>query len=197
MTRLKITSLFSLLVALTACSKETKKVVIMSDGPITVKDNNIITESGSQHFEQTASFKGDGRVVLNIQTPEGTDTMGIEEGGVYVLNLKMQDTLVGGLVKYGAATSRSRVTDDELSRLIDSTRSLVLGMGANDKDKTYFILPKIVKKVSPDLNSIVIGPYNGIPYELDKKDGKVPEVYKLYTNKQQRESLLALFKRMK
>jgi hypothetical protein len=109
----------------------------------------------------------------------------------------MQDTLVGGLVNYGAASTRTRVNDEDLNHLIDSTRRLVLGMGASDETKTYFIIPRTIKKVSADFNAIIVGPFQGIPYELDKKDGKIPEVYKLYTNKQQRESLLNLLKRMK
>lgn len=199
MNRLSSAMLFLLIIALASCSpKETKKVVIMASGQLTVNKNNIKLDPGTQHSEQTVSFSGDDRVVLNIQTPEGTDTIGIDENGLHVLNLKMQDTLVGGIVKYGEASSRTRVSDEELAHLIDSTRRLILGMGANDKDKTYFILPNTVKKISTDLSSIIVGPFQGIPYELDKKnDGKLPEVYKFYTNKQQRESLLSLFKRMK
>ncbi|HJU46416.1 MAG TPA: hypothetical protein VJ647_06505 [Chitinophagaceae bacterium] len=198
MNRLHSVLLFFAIALLTACSpKETKKVVIMASGKVTAKNNNIKVEPGTQHNEQTVSFSGDDRVVLSVETPEGTDTMALEDNGLYVLNLRMQDTLVGGIVKYGESSSRTRVSDEELNHLIDSTRRLILGMGANDEDKTYFILPNMVKKISTDLNAIVVGPFQGIPYELDRKDGKVPEVYKLYTNKQQRESLLDLFKRMK
>jgi hypothetical protein len=197
MNRLQSAALLFLMVSLVACSKETKKVVIMSSGQLTVDNKNIKVESGTQHNEQTVSFNGDGKVVLNIQTPDGTDTVEIADNGLYVLNLKLQDTLVGGLVSYGASSTRTRVSDDELSHLIDSTRRLILGMGASDENKTYFIVPNTAKKISADLSSIVVGPFEGIPYELDKKNGKIPEVYKLYTNKQQRESLLDLFRRMK
>lgn len=169
----------------------------MADGQLTVTGKNIKLEPGSKKNQQAISFKGDDRVVLNVETPEGTDTVGIGEDGLYVLNLMLQDTLVGGLVNYGTSTKRARVSDEELSHIIDSTRRLVLGMGASDETKTYFIIPHTIKKVSSDLNSIVVGPSESIPYQLEKKDDKIPEVYKLYTNKEQRETLLSLFRRMR
>jgi hypothetical protein len=43
----------------------------------------------------------------------------------------------------------------------------------------------------------VIGPYRGIPGSLEVDDnGKTPEVYKFFTNTQQRKSLDDLKKRM-
>ncbi len=197
MNRLRSAALFLLIASLAACSRVTKKVVIMSSGQVTVDNKNIKLEPGMQHNEQTVDFNGNGRVVLNIQTTDGTDTIGIEDNGLYILNLKLQDTLVGEALNYGAASARTRVSDEELTHLIDSTRKLILGMGASDETKTYFILPHTIKKISTDLDAIVVGPFEGIPYQVDKKNGKIPEVYKLFTNKQQRATLLELFRRMK
>src|SRR5690606_241589 len=100
-------------------------------------------------------------------------------------------------VNYGANAARERISDTELTQIIDSTRRLILGYGASDENKTYYILPFTVKKISDNLKSTVVGPYNNLPYQVAGKDGAPPEVYKLYTNKQQRESLLDLFRRMK
>lgn len=197
MNRLQSAALLISMASLIACSnKGSKKVVIMSTGPVTVDGATIKLGSGTGHAEQTVSFNGDGRVVLNIQTPDGTDSVGLDDNGLYVLNLKLQDTLVGGLVNYGASGTK-RVSDEMLPHIIDSTRKLILGMGASDSTHTYFILPLTAKKITDDLDAVVIGPFSAIPYQLDKKNGKVPEVYTLNTNKQERESLLNLFRRMR
>lgn len=199
MKQLKFAFFAFLLVSLAACSGVSKKVVIMSSGKMTIdRGKNLVTiEPGTQHNQEILDLTGTDSTLITVQSPEGENSFAVGGKGTYVLNLKSQDTLVGGLVNYGASLTRERITDQELSHLIDSTRKLILGMGASDDTKTYFITPFTVKKITEDLNTIIVGPYEGIPYKLTKEEGKLPEVYKLYTNKQQRESLLDLFRRMK
>lgn len=198
MNQLKFAGFAFLMVSLAACSGVSKRVVIMSSGTVTIDQGNklIKLEPGTQHNEEVMNLSGGDSTTITVETVDGKNTFQVGKG-LSVLNLKSQDTLVGGLVNYGASAARERVSDQELSHLIDSTRKLILGMGASDETKTYYILPFTLKKITDDINSKVIGPFQGIPYKLDKVNGKVPEVYKLYTNKQQRESLLDLFRRMK
>lgn len=200
MKQLKFALFIFFLASLVACSGgESKKVVVMSSGKMTVDQakKSITLEPGTQHNEEVISFNGDDKATVTVQGPDGEQAFELSDNGLYVLNLKQNDTLVGGLVNYSANTKRERITDKELTRIIDSTRRLILGQGASDETKTYYILPFTVKKISTNLDSRVVGPYESIPYKLEGKDGKLPEVYKLYTNKQQRESLLDLFRRMK
>jgi len=74
---------------------------------------------------------------------------------------------------------------------------LIEGKNASDEKKTFFIVPESIKKISGATSVRVVGPYKGIPYSVEADDsGKIPEVYKFFTNKQQRESLDELRKRM-
>lgn len=199
MSQLKSVLFLSLMISLVACSGESKKVVIMSSGKMSLdRSDNIVTlDPGTQHNEEVLNLSGSGISKITVKTPDGDKIIELPEKGLYVLNLKQNDTLVGGLVNYGADAARERITDKELTQIIDSTRRLILGYGASDENKTYYILPFTVKKISENLQSTVVGPYNNLPYQVAGKNGEAPEVYKLYTNKQQRESLLDLFRRMK
>lgn len=198
MNQLKGILLLCCIVSLVACSGDGKKVVIMSSGKMTLdhNSNTITLETGTQHNEEQMTVGGKG--VITVKGPNGDQTFELPENGFYVLNLKQNDTLVGGIVNYGSSTKRDRIDDRELTHIIDSTRRLILGMGASDSTKTYYILPFTIKKITDNLQSTtVVGPYQGIPYKVEGKGDQKPEVYKLYTNKQQRESLLELFRRMK
>jgi hypothetical protein len=131
-----------------------------------------------------------------VKTPDGTKTFDVPDDGSYVLSLKV-DTLTGGIVNYGTAGRPASMSTEQYDHMVDSTQQLVEGKNASDASKTFFILPSSIKKISSSTSVKVIGPYKGIPYSLEPDDnGKIPEVYKFFTNKQQRESLDDLRKRM-
>lgn len=171
----------------------------MSSGKFTLdKTQKIITlEPGNTHTEQEITYKEGDTVRITLESPDGNQTFDLPDPGAYVLNLK-KDTLTGGLVKYGEGERKKSLTSEEFNKMIDSTRRLIYGMNVSDSTKNYFIEPFSIKRISESNTVKVVGPYKGIPYsiEKDKSTGELPEIYKFFTNKQQRESLIALIKRV-
>ena len=192
---------FSLLLLFVVCSSEPhqKKVYVLSSGKFTVDDTkkNITLEPGNTHTEEELTFTGDDKITLSVKTPGGTKNYDVNDEGSYVLNLKT-DTLSGGIVNYGSSGRARSMSGEQFERMVDSTQQLIVGKNASDEKKTYFIPPSSIKKISSSTSVRVIGPYKGIPYSIDADaSGKTPEVYKFFTNKQQRESLDDLMRRMK
>ncbi len=185
---------------LTSCSGSGKKVLIMATGKISIDEKdqkNIKLEAGTTHNEKEIIFSGGDNETLTVQSAGGNKTFEVNKPGHYLLNLK-PDTLVGGMVKYGSGARTSNLTGEDVDHIIDSTQKLILGQNASDESKTYFILPLTLKKLSENMESRIVGPYNGIPGSVDAgNSGKMPEIYKLYTNKQQREAVDHLVKERK
>jgi hypothetical protein len=182
-----------------ACSPGVqKKVKVMSSGKIQVDEatKTITLTPGTQHNEAelilTEKDKG-----ITVKSPEGDNSFEVPDAGLYLLNLKT-DTLIGNMVNFGAAGVPSSISTEQLEHIIDSTQQLINGQNASDERKTYFIVPKTIKKLTTNLNAQLINPYNNIPYKVEAdKDGKAPEIYKFFTAKQKRESLNELIDRMK
>jgi hypothetical protein len=177
-----------------ACSgaNNEKRIVIMASGSITVTDKTIKLDPSMSHNEQEIIFKDD-KLTLTLQTTAGINkTYDLTDNGVYVLNLQ-RDTLTGGLVNYGASGRPGSITAEQRDHIIDSSKQLLLGTNASDANGTYFIPPLTIKKVSVKSNTKIIGAFKGIPYtnEADNS-GSVPDVIKLFTNKQKRETLTDL-----
>ena len=169
----------------------------MANGKMTMDETKqkIKLDPGNTHTEQEVEFASGDKVTLNVESPNGVKTFDVNEGGVYLLNLKV-DTLVGGIVNYSSESRTTSISGEELERMIDSTRQLVEGKNASDAKKTYFIVPWNIKKISNDANVRIIGPYKGIPYKVEADgSGKAIEIYKFFTNKQKRETLDDLLKR--
>jgi len=198
---MKKTLCFLLVASLAACSskKETKKLFVLSSGKFTVSSDQktIKLDPSNSHTEQEIDYTDAGKVTVTVESPNGKTTIDLNDPGSYVLNLK-NDTLTGGLVNYGNASRATAMSGEQFDKMVDSTRQLIEGRNVSDEKKTYFILPMAVKKISTSDVVRVVGPYKGIPYSIeeDKATGKVPEVYKFFTNKQQRESVEDLMKRM-
>jgi hypothetical protein len=182
-----------------ACSPGVeKKVVIMASGKIQVDKNSktITLEPGTQHNEDELTLSSKDSKITVKGYPDGDTSFDVPDNGLYLLNLK-NDTLVGNLVNFGSAGIPTSITTDQLSHIIDSTQQLVDGKNASDANKTYFILPASIKKLTNNLNAQVLNPYKNIPYKVEAdKDGKAPEIYKFFTDKQKRESLNELIERM-
>ena len=167
----------------------------MASGKIAVDEatKTVTLTPGSQHNEvelvltdkeKGVTVKGDGEQVYEVP-----------DGGVYVLNLKT-DTLLGSLVNFGDGRTNS-ISTEQLEHIIDSTQQFINGQNASDEKKTYFLVPKTIKKLSSNSNAQVINPFNNIPGSVEvDKDGKAPEIYKFFTVKQKRESLNELIDRM-
>ena len=182
-----------------ACSPGVeKKVKVMSSGKIQVDEatKTITLIPGSQHNEAELTLTEKDKAIT-VKSPAGDNSFDVPETGLYILNLKT-DTLIGNMVNFGNGGTPSYISTEQLEHIIDSTQQLINGQNASDEKKTYFIVPKSIKKLTTNLNAQLINPYNNIPYKVEAdKEGKAPEIYKFFTAKQKRESLNELVERMK
>jgi hypothetical protein len=182
-----------------ACSPGVeKKVKVMSSGKIQVDEatKTITLTPGNQHNEAEFTLTEKDKAIT-VKSPEGDNSFEVPEAGLYILNLKT-DTLIGNLVNFGNGGSPTSISTEQLEHIIDSTQQLINGQNASDEKKTYFIVPKTIKKLTTNLNAQLINPYKNIPYKVEAdKDGKAPEIYKFFTAMQKRESLNELIERMK
>jgi hypothetical protein len=182
-----------------ACSPGAgKKVKVMSSGKIQVDEatKTVTLTPGTQHNEADLILTEKDKAVT-VKSPDGEQSYEVPDNGVYLLNLKT-DTLIGNIVNFGNGGQPTSISTEQLEHIIDSTQQLINGQNANDANKTYFIVPKTIKKLTTNLNAQLINPYGNIPYKVEAdKDGKAPEIYKFFTAKQKRESLNELIERMK
>lgn len=165
----------------------------MGRGDITATGNDIAMKDGSGYAEQTVEVTGDKAVSWNVETPAGKTTITIpEDKGFYILNLKT-DTIVGAEQIMGRDLGTRTISQEELKVKIDSLTKLTAG--ANVSSHNYFILPKQLIKISPNIEAKVFGPFNKIPSTLEAdKNGNAPELYKFYTNTEMRELIANLKK---
>ncbi|MBE7173677.1 MAG: hypothetical protein INR73_24100 [Williamsia sp.] len=181
-----------LLALLAACSGGGgKKVLIMSSGKISVSEDQktITLDPGTTHNEKEIDLGSGEKITLTVKSPDGSKTYDVTENGHYLLNLKT-DTLVGGVVRYGNSGIPTSLSNEQVDHIIDSTRQLMAGQNASDANKTYFLPPFVIKKITTEEGSKIVGPYNAIPRSVDvDQSGKTQEVYKFVTNKQTRETL--------
>ena len=188
---------FSAVLLVSCASNDVKKVTIIANGKMTMDETKqkIKLQPGNTHTEEELVFATGDKIALNIESPDGVKTFDVNESGMYVLNLKV-DTLVGGVVNYSSSGRTASISGEQLERMIDSTRQLIEGKNTSDENKTYFIVPWNIKKISKNANVRIIGPYKGIPYKVETDgSGKPMEVYKFFTNKQKRETLNDLLNR--
>lgn len=182
-----------------ACSPGVeKKVKVMSSGKIQVDEatKTITLTPGNQHNEAELILTEKDKAIT-VKSAEGDNSFEVPEAGLYILNLKT-DTLIGNLVNFGNGGAPSSISTEQLEHIIDSTQQLINGQNASDEKKTYFIVPKTIKKLTTNLNAQLINPYKNIPYKVEAdKDGKAPEIYKFVTAMQKRETLNELIERMK
>jgi hypothetical protein len=177
-------------VSFIACSGAgEKKVVVMASGNLTVTDKIIKIEPSLRHNEEELILKGE-KITLTVQGEAGGDkNFDLTDNGVYLLNLQ-SDTLIGGLVNYGATGMPGSITGEQLDHIIDSTKQLMEGLNANDAKGTFFLLPLSIKKITAKNNAKIIGSFKGIPYKIEPDNsGNIPEVFKFFTTRQKRETL--------
>lgn len=178
------------LAGLAGCgAKSMKKVIVMASGSITANGTSIELDPSLTHNEKELFFE-DAKLNLSVKSKGGeSKSFEITDNGIYVLNLQT-DTLIGGVVNYGATGVPGSISAEQLDHIIDSTQQLMTGAGASDAKNTFFIPPFNLKKVSSKDNARVIGSYKGIPYKVDTDEsGKTPDIIKFFTNKQKRETL--------
>ncbi len=188
--------IFCAAIALFSCSQSvTKKVIIFGRGKITAKENTVTMSDDFGSAEETVDVPADKPVTWNVTTPAGKTTVNIPEGkGFYLLNLKT-DTVVGSQQVFGTdLSSRRIITQEELKLKIDSLTKLTAGSNLS-AGHSYFVLPNQLIKVSDNGDAKLFGPFNKIPASLDAdKNGKMPEIYKFYTNTEMRQLIASLKK---
>ena len=161
----------------------------MASGTVNVNDKQVTLDPGLTHNEKEMVFTTADPVTINVKSGADTKTFDLKDDGVYLLNLQT-DTLIGTLVNYGASGNTEVISNDKLNHIIDSTVQLMNGTGASDEKKTFFIPPMTLKKISNEKNAKLVGSYKGIPYKVSPDEsGKIPDVFKFFTNKQKRETL--------
>lgn len=182
-------SLFSMLFVI-ACGDKgpSKKVLVMGRGELTSTENNVTMSAGSGHVETTVDIKEEAEAALNVKTPDGSSTINVPaDKGFYILNLKT-DTLVGSRQNIGQDLSGRTMTQEELKLKIDSLVQLVSGANVSAQNANYFILPGQIQKISGETTALVYGPFTRIPGAIETDaEGKLPEIFKFYTNTEMRE----------
>lgn len=178
------------LFVLAACSSTPqKKLVIMASGKFTVNQTGdaIQFEPGTQHNEETVVLKGD---KVTLTDPSGSKEYALPETGIWLLNLK-SDTLIGSAQSFGDASTREgRITQEQLMDRMDSLQQLMIGSNVTPERKNHYLAPREIKRISEKDNTIIVGPFKGLPASLTPDDdGNVPEVYKFITNKDARATL--------
>lgn len=187
-------------IMLSACSGGGgKRISIMATGKLKVNDQdtkNITLAAGTTHYEQEIYIPESGKVTISVKTPDGVKTFDADGDGLFLLNLQ-KDTLIGGLVNYSGSESTAKLTAADVAQMVDSTQALLLGKNASDANKTYWVIPFTIKKISDHHEAKLIGPYYPIPSTVSSGSGKTPEVYKFNTNKDKRATLDKLILELK
>lgn len=169
---------FAIAISLVACGGSGKKVKIMASGKITVSGTTIALEPGTTHNEQELTVSGDKITVTN----GGVSTdYPVTEPGLYLLNLKT-DTLVGSYQHVGTESISKTLTQEDLSKSIDSLQQLMAGNNVSASNRNYCIAPNKIIKITTNTKADIIGPYLKMPGSFE--GGKEYEIYKFSTNKE-------------
>jgi len=172
---------------LAACGGAEKKVLVMGRGEITVNGALVTIKDGTGHAEQEVTVSG---ANITIDKDGVKKDFAVSENGYYILNFKT-DTVIGARQKLGVdLNNKGVITQEQMQGILDSLNNLVLGKNVSAANQNYFILPGQLQKVSANINARVYGPFRKIAAQqaLDE-DGKEPEIYKFYTNREMRDQI--------
>ena len=186
MKKIKIISAVALSVLIASCTSHHKKIIVYASSNIQVDESqkNITVTEGTTHNEKMLEFSGSDPVTLNIQSPSGKFTLQANEDGLYIANLK-PDTVVGSYQHIGADNGTVKITAESLQARIDSLKRLIADSNVNAANKNYFIKPNTIAKITDKTGAKIFGPFTTVPSGFDA--GSVPEVYKFYAVKEERE----------
>jgi hypothetical protein len=178
-------------VVLLASCKE-KKVIVMSKGPAEINTDNktIKATDGSGHEEKEFTV-GSSKAVFKLSSPAGEATVDLQGDGLFVINVK-NDTIIGSYQRYSdPKLSSNMITQDNMKRQIDSLLLLVDGKNVSEANRNFYILPNKAARITANTEAMVVGPYHRMR-SAEKVDGKDPEVYRFYSIKEIRETILKL-----
>ncbi len=182
--------IFTAIVLLASCKE--KKMIVMSKGEaeINTEANTIKAADGGGHEEKAVTLSGN-KTVFKLSTPAGEATVELLENGLYIVNVK-NDTIIGSFQNYSNPSVSQQVMKQEtLVKQIDSLQLLSEGKNVSAANRNFFILPNTAKKITDNVNAMVVGPYHRMR-SAETVDGKAPEVYRFYSIKEIRETILKL-----
>ncbi len=160
------------------------------EAEISTETNTIKATDGGGHEEKAVTLSG-GKTVFKLSTPAGEATVELLENGLYIVNVK-NDTIIGSFQNYSdPKVSQQVMTQETLVKQIDSLQLLSEGKNVSAANRNFFILPNTAKKITDNANAMVVGPYHRMR-SAETVDGKAPEVYRFYSIKEIRETILKL-----
>lgn len=190
----KIFYFFAAALFLTACSSNTKKIIVFShDHPTIDKDGKSFScKDTLGHNEQTVVYEDATALDIKISSKAGDGTISIPTNGYYIANLKHNDTIIGSYQSYSAPGEESKlITQVELKAKIDSLHLLMEGKNVSAANRNFFITPNTCAKITDNTDAVIVLPYNQLP-AIETQNGKMPEIYKFYTTKELREIIANL-----
>jgi hypothetical protein len=188
MKKIKIISTIAIFILATSCASHSKKILVYASNDIQVDESqkNITVTEGTTHNEKVLEFSGSNPVTLNVQSPAGKFTLQATDDGLYIANLK-PDTVVGSYQHIGAGNTTGKISSEELDAKIDSLRKLIADSNVSVANRNYFIKPNTIAKITDKTDAKIFGPFTSIPMGFDASS--VPEIYKFYAIKEEREIL--------
>ena len=182
----------TLMVLITSCANNNKKIVVMSKGTADINtDTKVITaKDGAGHDEKTVNVSGE-KVSFKLSTPAGDANVELQQNGYYIINVK-NDTIIGAYQQYSDPSQvKNVVTQEELKKKIDSLSLLSEGKNVSAANRNFFILPNTAAMITANQDAIIVGPYHKMT-SAEKVGDKDPEVYRFYSIKEIREEIARL-----
>lgn len=190
---MRITSvILCLIVAFTSCGEKVSKKIMLISNPGTVVDLEAktitLTQTTAYEFKEY-TLKDDGPVSFSVKTPAGEYKLDLPQNGCYLINTKLNDTIVGSYQDYVAPKQDYTMLSQEvLKQKTDSLIDLMVGKNVSEDNGNYFIPSKTARLITENLDAIFVAPYHSMK-TLEVKKGTIPEVYRFYTNKDVREMI--------
>lgn len=164
----------------------------MSKGPAQYDEANktISAKDGSGHEEKIINISS-AEVALKLKGPTGEASVNFKENGLYIINIK-NDTIIGSKQNYvSPKLQKDMMTQDELKSKIDSLYQLTAAKNISAANHNFFILPNQAVKITDNLDAIIVGPFHQMT-TAERVDGKEPEVYRFYSIREIRETIMKL-----
>jgi len=179
---------------LAACSSNPKKILVYAKGGTTVnKDTKTIdVKDGAGQEEETLEYNTADKITLQLKSSDATAPIDIAENGLYIVNAKKNDTIIGSYQKFSDPKLKQNVTTQEqLKQAIDSLQQLTEGKNISAANRNYFILPKTAARITANTDAIIVGPFHKMT-AIEKKGDKDPEVYQFSSISEIREKIVKL-----
>lgn len=181
------------LVTLSACSNNEKKIMVLSkgDAKVDVAGKTIEVTNGAGSGEAEMVYNTADKVVLKVKEYDKVVEIEIPENGYYILNTK-QDTIIGSYQNYTSvevANDTSKlITQEMIKKSIDSLIALTEGKNISAANRNYFILPYTSVKITANTKATIVAPFHNMT-TIEKVGDQDPEVYRFYSIKQIREKI--------